>query len=113
MKIGSSTTKLKRTAKPGVRPKARERTVLRTRKVASMAVRQHRVVEKKSPRYAATKQAPDVTPSERVSGSAAAFIPARPTIEKLRTAVHACRGCPLYLSGSQAVFGDGPRTARV
>jgi uracil-DNA glycosylase len=31
----------------------------------------------------------------------------------MRGAAQGCRGCALYLCGSQAVFGEGPRTARV
>src|SRR3954469_1262855 len=49
----------------------------------------------------------------RVTGSAADFIPPRPTIPKMRLAAQGCRGCPLYLCGTQAVFGVGPRGARV
>jgi uracil-DNA glycosylase len=49
----------------------------------------------------------------RVTGSAADFIPPRPTIPKMRAAAQGCRGCPLYLCGTQAVFGEGQRSARV
>ena len=31
----------------------------------------------------------------------------------MRVAAHGCRGCALYLCGAQAVFGEGPRNARV
>jgi DNA polymerase len=41
------------------------------------------------------------------------FLPERPTLPKLRTAVQDCRGCPLYLGATQAVFGEGPAGARV
>jgi uracil-DNA glycosylase family protein len=47
------------------------------------------------------------------TGSAADFIPPRPTLTKLRAAVQGCRGCDLYKCATQAVFGEGPRTARV
>jgi DNA polymerase len=47
------------------------------------------------------------------TGSAADFIPPRPTLTKLRAAVQACRGCSLYECATQAVFGEGPSTARV
>lgn len=47
------------------------------------------------------------------TGSAADFIPPRPTLPKLRAAVQGCRGCHLYKCATQAVFGEGPRTARV
>jgi uracil-DNA glycosylase family protein len=41
------------------------------------------------------------------------FLPGRPTLQKLRAAVQGCRGCPLYLGATQAVFGEGPVGARV
>jgi uracil-DNA glycosylase len=47
------------------------------------------------------------------TGSAADFIPARPTLEKLRAAAEHCRGCDLFKVGTQTVFGEGPRRARV
>ena len=31
----------------------------------------------------------------------------------MRIAANGCRGCALYLCGTQAVFGEGPRSARV
>jgi uracil-DNA glycosylase len=49
----------------------------------------------------------------RITGTAADFIPPRPTIPKMRVAAQGCRGCALYMCGSQAVFGEGPRSARV
>jgi DNA polymerase len=51
--------------------------------------------------------------SVETTGSAADFIPARPTIPKLRRAARRCRGCDLYLNATQAVFGEGPADARV
>lgn len=47
------------------------------------------------------------------TGSAADFIPARPTLPKLRAAVEKCRGCALYASATQAVFGEGSKTAKL
>ena len=44
---------------------------------------------------------------------AEAFLPSRRTLPKLRTAVQDCRGCPLYLGATQAVFGEGPADARI
>jgi len=44
---------------------------------------------------------------------AEAFLPSRPTLPKLRAAVQECRGCPLYLGATQAVFGEGPGDARI
>lgn len=37
----------------------------------------------------------------------------RSTIETLRDEVDACRACPLWADATQAVFGEGPETARV
>lgn len=45
------------------------------------------------------------------TGSAADFIPARPTLPKLRAAARDCRGCALYKLGTQTVFGEGPKDA--
>jgi DNA polymerase len=47
------------------------------------------------------------------TGSAADFIPPRPTLSKLRTASKGCRGCDLFKLGTQTVFGEGPTSARV
>src|SRR6266540_3500642 len=47
------------------------------------------------------------------TGSAADFIPARPTLPKLREAAAGCRGCHLWIDATQTVFGEGPRTAEV
>ncbi|HEY7481286.1 MAG TPA: UdgX family uracil-DNA binding protein [Gemmatimonadales bacterium] len=41
------------------------------------------------------------------TGSAADFIPPRPTLPKLRNAAAGCRGCDLWLNATQTVFGDG------
>lgn len=41
------------------------------------------------------------------------FLPAKHTLPQLRTAVHDCRGCPLYRHATQAVFGEGLAAARV
>jgi len=45
--------------------------------------------------------------------SAADFIPARPTMERLREAAAGCRGCDLWAHATQTVFGEGPRDAEV
>jgi uracil-DNA glycosylase family protein len=45
--------------------------------------------------------------------TAAEFIPEHPTLRALREAVQRCRGCDLYRYASQAVFGEGPRSARI
>ena len=47
------------------------------------------------------------------TGSAADFIPPRPTLSKLRAASRGCRGCDLFKLGTQTVFGEGPASARV
>ena len=45
--------------------------------------------------------------------SAADFIPARPTLERLQEAAAGCRGCDLWKHATQTVFGEGPRRAEV
>jgi uracil-DNA glycosylase family protein len=47
------------------------------------------------------------------TGSAADFIPPRPTLGKLREAARHCRGCKLWMVGTQTVFGEGPAPARL
>ena len=39
--------------------------------------------------------------------SAADFLPANPTLPRLRKAAAGCRGCDLYERGTQTVFGEG------
>ena len=39
------------------------------------------------------------------------LVPARPTLTKLRSAAATCTACPLHLTGTQTVFGDGPPKA--
>ena len=50
---------------------------------------------------------------DRAYASAVAFLPARKSLKALREAVQGCRGCPLYKNATQAVFGEGARTARI
>jgi uracil-DNA glycosylase family protein len=45
--------------------------------------------------------------------SAAPFVPDSTSLKTLGAAAHACRGCDLYKTATQVVFGAGPRTARV
>ena len=52
-------------------------------------------------------------PRPVATGSAADFIPPRPTLPRLRAAAAGCRGCHLWTVGTQTVFGEGPRGARV
>jgi len=47
------------------------------------------------------------------TGSAADFMPERRTLPSLREAAADCRGCQLWTRGTQTVFGEGPRRARV
>src|SRR3954452_8199576 len=53
------------------------------------------------------------SPRAVATGSAADFIPARPTMSSLRAAAANCRGCHLYRYATQTVFGEGPRHAEV
>ena len=48
-----------------------------------------------------------------VTGTAADFIPPRPSLRTLREASKGCRGCGLWMVGTQTVFGEGPGKARV
>src|SRR4029078_6929605 len=41
------------------------------------------------------------------------LIPARPTLKTVREAARGCRACDLYKRGTQTVFGEGPRRARI
>jgi DNA polymerase len=45
--------------------------------------------------------------------SAARYIPEKPTLAKVKDAAAACRACDLWRLGTQTVFGEGRRTARV
>lgn len=55
-----------------------------------------------------------MTPTdEQGTGSARDFLPPRPTLPALRTAVQQCHGCGLYVHATQAVFGEGPQSAAV
>jgi uracil-DNA glycosylase len=45
--------------------------------------------------------------------SAAPFVPESKSLKTLSAASHACRGCDLYKTATQVVFGAGPKTARV
>ena len=40
-------------------------------------------------------------------------LPPRPTLPKLRVVSQECRGCGLWRRGTQTVFGEGSRTARM
>ena len=45
--------------------------------------------------------------------SAAPFVPRTTSVKALNAAAHECRGCDLYKTATQVVFGAGPRAARV
>lgn len=47
------------------------------------------------------------------TGNASRYVPAHPTLSVLRQAVRTCRGCDLYAQATQAVFGEGPASARI
>jgi uracil-DNA glycosylase family protein len=47
------------------------------------------------------------------TGDASPLIPERPTISKLQEAARDCRACPLWKTGTQTVFGEGSRHAKV
>jgi uracil-DNA glycosylase len=42
-----------------------------------------------------------------------ALIPERPTLSSLRESAAACRACPLWKDGTQTVFGEGLKRARL
>jgi uracil-DNA glycosylase len=44
---------------------------------------------------------------------AAALTPERPTLSSLREAAAGCRACPLWKGGTQTVFGEGLKRARL
>ncbi|HEY6066899.1 MAG TPA: UdgX family uracil-DNA binding protein, partial [Thermoanaerobaculia bacterium] len=46
-------------------------------------------------------------------GSAAALVPSKPTLSKLRQAATRCRACDLWRRATQTVFGEGSPRARV
>ena len=52
-------------------------------------------------------------PDAPVASSAAEFVPPVPTLSAMREAARACRGCPLFKTATQVVFGEGEATARV
>jgi uracil-DNA glycosylase family protein len=48
-----------------------------------------------------------------VTGTAADFVPRRRTLRSLREASRECRGCRLWMVGTQTVFGEGRVPARI
>lgn len=49
----------------------------------------------------------------RVAGSAAPFLPAKPTLPALQRAASSCTGCDLYKRATQTVFGEGAASAKI
>src|SRR6185369_3299518 len=45
--------------------------------------------------------------------TAAPYVPETPVLETLRAAAASCRGCPLWQTGTQTVFGEGAADARI
>jgi uracil-DNA glycosylase family protein len=45
--------------------------------------------------------------------SAAAYLPEKPTLPRLREAAAGCRACALWQTGTQTVFGEGPARADI
>jgi uracil-DNA glycosylase len=54
-----------------------------------------------------------MAPEQLGLDTAAPFVPARPTLPKLRAAAAGCTGCHLYRLGTQTVFGEGSADADV
>jgi uracil-DNA glycosylase family protein len=50
---------------------------------------------------------------ETARGDATPFLPERTSLKALREAAAHCRGCHLYASATQTVFGDGLKRARL
>jgi uracil-DNA glycosylase len=72
----------------------------------------------KAPRQPRVAEPPASLVTKPVSRSrypgADKFFPPDPTsLPQLRTAVQGCRGCDLYKHATQAVFGEGPKGAKV
>jgi len=64
----------------------------------------------------APADAPHGSPDDANPGgkqSAAPFVPTTTSLRALASAAHECRGCDLYKTATQVVFGAGPKTARV
>lgn len=51
--------------------------------------------------------------AKREYRSAAPYVPLDSDLPVMKEAVQECRGCDLYLDATQAVFGEGPATARI
>ncbi len=49
----------------------------------------------------------------RVVETAAPLVPPKPTLDSLQRAAAGCTACPLHLTGTQTVFGEGLRKAQL
>src|ERR1043166_846843 len=47
------------------------------------------------------------------AGTAAEYLPARPSLTALREAAAGCQACPLWRTGTQTVFGEGAKRSEV
>jgi uracil-DNA glycosylase len=54
-----------------------------------------------------------MTQQSLLNETAAPLVPPRPTLPKLRKAAAGCKACPLWKTGTQTVFGEGPTKADV
>jgi DNA polymerase len=54
-----------------------------------------------------------MAPAKAVLTTAAPLVPPRPTLTSLRAAAAGCKACDLWKRGTQTVFGEGARHARV
>ncbi len=54
-----------------------------------------------------------MSPRTRTTETAAPLIPDRRTLPTLRAAAAGCRACPLWERGTQTVFGEGLKSARI
>ena len=52
-------------------------------------------------------------PAGGETGSAAPYVPERPTLPRLREAAAGCKGCHLWERGTQTVFGEGAASSTV
>ena len=52
-----------------------------------------------------------MTQQSLLDETAASLVPARPSLPKLRKAAAGCKACPLWRTGTQTVFGEGPTKA--
>jgi uracil-DNA glycosylase len=56
---------------------------------------------------------PRTASESSTAGTAAEFIPAKPTLTSLRRAARGCRGCDLWKTATQTVFGEGMAKATI